>query len=605
MLKKLSLVFILFIFSSCNTVEEKISDNLYKKVSFLNQNNDNLSIEDVIKLYEKGDFNIPMKNKVVYSLKGKQATWLHFRLDSIPEELNFSLWSIYLDYSKVFLVTDNKINKLNTISLTEGKPYNSEYRFPSWKFKPNPNPTDVFIKLKDNKRATSLKFLLLNNNEILKFAKADYFKLGIILVFLLIMLVIIITLLIAKKQYSLLWYGMYIFVFVGELLISNGIDLQFDLFTSPIIHNVKKMLFQSIAPIFMGLFFINFYPFTKETLFIKKIFKWITLFYIITTCILLSFILFNTVYLPKIYLWVPGRVMIFIVLFAHIYLIKKKILPAYLGIAFIFPIIAYLAFVYIDTKQNWTYSSYFALENLLQLAFMLEMVFVFYYIINQLVKSEFLAINLQNENLTLRNNFQNSIAEVEQKERNKLLSNVHDSFGGYLETLKLRLLNKSQNTPEKVQEVLDAFYKEYRYLLNSLYSPKINSENFAENLIEFFEKLNQLTNDTIKHQFSLDNTELPSEKCVHLYRIISELTTNSIKYAKATEINVKIAKSNNKSIILDVSDNGIGFDIDTVNQNSYGLKNIKARVKAMNGEIEIKSVKNQGTNIVISIPYNE
>ena len=80
------------------------------------------------------------------------------------------------------------------------------------------------------------------------------------------------------------------------------------------------------------------------------------------------------------------------------------------------------------------------------------------------------------------------------------------------EALKLRLLHKSEGTPEKIQEILDSFYNEYRYLLNSLYSPKINSENFTDNLIEFINKINEVSNNIIKHSLSFNNTEISQYK---------------------------------------------------------------------------------------------
>jgi signal transduction histidine kinase len=181
---------------------------------------------------------------------------------------------------------------------------------------------------------------------------------------------------------------------------------------------------------------------------------------------------------------------------------------------------------------------------------------------------------------------------------------VHDTFGGYLEALKLRILQKSDNSPEKIQEILDAFYKDYRYLLNSLYAPKINSENFIENLIELCSKLNNLTDCAIIHQFNLEKTELSQEKCINLYRIISELITNSIKHSKASKLEIDISQNINEKIILKVSDNGIGFNTNAIVSNGFGLDNIKSRVYQLAGILNISS-NSLGTNIIITIPKDE
>ena len=325
-------------------------------------------------------------------------------------------------------------------------------------------------------------------------------------------------------------------------------------------------------------FFTQFYPFNSSTKREKRLFKLVTIYLSIAVVILLSFLAFDTIYIPKRYIVIPSRIALVLVLVLHFILIKKKILPLYLGIGFSLPLLSIIRFLAVNPRSDMSLVQNFLTDNSLYIAFIIEMLLIVFYIISRLVKSEFLAINLQNENLELRNGFQNNILEIQTQERNKLVSNVHDSFGGYLEALKLRLLQKSDNTPEKIQEILDAFYKEYRYLLNSLHSPKINSENFIENLIEFFDKLNQLTNNSIKHQFSIGNSKLPQEKCVHLYSVISELTTNAIKYSKASEIKIKISQENKGQITLMVSDNGIGFDQQLVSKKGFGINNIKTRV---------------------------
>jgi signal transduction histidine kinase len=204
----------------------------------------------------------------------------------------------------------------------------------------------------------------------------------------------------------------------------------------------------------------------------------------------------------------------------------------------------------------------------------------------------------------LRYNFQNKTLEIQQEERNKLLGNVHDSFGGYLEALKLRLLHQTNNSSDKIQEILDSFYKEYRYLLHSLYAPKVNSENFIETLIEFCDKINAITGNVISYKFSFQNIFLYPSKCMHLYRIISELITNAIKYAKASQITIHMYE-NKEDIVLELSDNGVGFDINNIKLNTYGLTNIERRVEEMQGNFVIESKKNKGTNIIIKIPKDE
>ena len=604
MYKYIYTLMIIILCSSCNSSIEHASKSLYKKVSFLNKKNDTIDINQVIGLYKNGQFNVPMQNKVFYKLKDKPATWFHFKIDNLNEDTFFSFWGAFLEYGKVYLYYNDTINEQKELSLINFIDYKSEYRFPTWKLKKTDLPTHVFVKIKDSKRVTSLKLLLFNSEEFIQFAQKDSTNIALIFSFFIVMLVAIACLFIVKKQYSLLWYAGYIVVFSFDLITNHGIDLQLQLFSTATEHSIKRLLFQSIGAVCIGMFYISFYPFTKETLYIKKAFKIVVGFYFFSVLIMISFIIFDTIYIPKIYFWFPQRILMLFVLLGHLILIRKKVIPFYLSLGFIATLLVYLRFLYDNPRLDLSLTHYFILDNLFYFAIAIETGFILFYIISQLVKSEFLAVHLKNENLTLRNSFQNNILKIQEQERNKLLSNVHDSFGGYLEALKIRLLHKTKNTPEKIQEILDSFYKEYRYLLNSLYSPKINSNNFTENLIGFFDKLNQLTNNSIVYQFNFEDTKMSPENCVHLYRIISELTTNAIKYAKASKINIEISKNKNQ-LFLNVFDNGVGFDEKTISINKYGLNGVKNRVGLMNGNVEILSTINKGTSIKISIPINE
>tara|TARA_B110000967_G_C18833781_1_gene535501 strand:- start:226 stop:1008 length:783 start_codon:yes stop_codon:yes gene_type:complete len=241
-------------------------------------------------------------------------------------------------------------------------------------------------------------------------------------------------------------------------------------------------------------------------------------------------------------------------------------------------------------------------HNLYYIAVIIEVLLFTRYIFDTVIKTQFKYNKLKKISDELKYNFQNKTLEIQEQERNKLLNNVHDSFSGYLEALKIRLLSKSKNSPEKIQEILDSFYKEYRFLLNNLYSPKINAQNLIENLCAFCDKLNQITDNLIKPKFSLKETNLSPEKCMHIYRIISELTTNSIKYSYASELKIHIFNNKFDIITIEVSDNGTGFVNTKKTENSYGLQSIENRVNKLNGMLKIKSIKNKGTTITIKIP---
>ena len=83
----------------------------------------------------------------------------------------------------------------------------------------------------------------------------------------------------------------------------------------------------------------------------------------------------------------------------------------------------------------------------------------------------------------------------------------------------------------------------------------------------------------------------------NLYYIFKESVNNSVKYSKATSIKVEIAKVK-KEIVMVITDNGIGFDFETVKKGN-GLTNIKKRGEEMGGRVEINSNPDSGTVVKV------
>jgi two-component sensor histidine kinase len=96
------------------------------------------------------------------------------------------------------------------------------------------------------------------------------------------------------------------------------------------------------------------------------------------------------------------------------------------------------------------------------------------------------------------------------------------------------------------------------------------------------------------------NTNLQGEQTNYLGIILNELITNSFKYAfkeKKGEINISLIKENNKNLVR-IYDNGIGFDYNWQNVNSFGLLFVEAMVKdELAGKIDF--INDNGTKIDI------
>jgi len=115
----------------------------------------------------------------------------------------------------------------------------------------------------------------------------------------------------------------------------------------------------------------------------------------------------------------------------------------------------------------------------------------------------------------------------------------------------------------------------------------------------------QLASEGITYEVNADDLEYITDKqlSINLFRIIQESINNTIKYADASIVSVS-AKLDGNDLILDIKDNGIGFDSILWEQSeTIGLSGIKSRVEYLNGSIQLR--QNQGTQYFITIPINK
>ena len=94
--------------------------------------------------------------------------------------------------------------------------------------------------------------------------------------------------------------------------------------------------------------------------------------------------------------------------------------------------------------------------------------------------------------------------------------------------------------------------------------------------------------------------ELPDEAKTVLFRVAQEALTNIGKHAGAKQVHVSLAFHADGGIRMRVNDDGRGFSIDEVTLNptqGIGLRNMRERVAAIGGALEIQSSPGHGTQL--------
>jgi signal transduction histidine kinase len=95
---------------------------------------------------------------------------------------------------------------------------------------------------------------------------------------------------------------------------------------------------------------------------------------------------------------------------------------------------------------------------------------------------------------------------------------------------------------------------------------------------------------------------LTPEVQVVLYRIAQESLNNIIKYSKATMVCIDLQMSP-AGVLLSIRDNGIGFNPESLQPTSLGLRIMRERAESIGADLAVVSAPGKGTMVEVS--WNE
>lgn len=204
---------------------------------------------------------------------------------------------------------------------------------------------------------------------------------------------------------------------------------------------------------------------------------------------------------------------------------------------------------------------------------------------------------------------ENRIQEIISQERNRLARELHDSVSQQLfaASMMMSAINETkQATDEReakqlkmVEEMIHQSQLEMRALLLHLRPVALKGKTLQEGMEELLFELSQKV--TMAIQWKVE--EFPLDKGIedHLFRILQESVSNTLRHSKASQLEVLLILRD-ELIIMRIVDDGIGFDVEENKAGSYGLQNMYDRAVEIGGTIKIVSVKNKGTRLEVKVP---
>ncbi|RZJ66365.1 MAG: tetratricopeptide repeat protein [Flavobacterium sp.] len=227
---------------------------------------------------------------------------------------------------------------------------------------------------------------------------------------------------------------------------------------------------------------------------------------------------------------------------------------------------------------------------------------------------------LKNNQLAQEHELKSAIAQIEtqnklQEQRLGISRDLHDNIGSQLtfiissvDNLKYAFDLKNTALDRKLENISD-FTKdtilELRDTIWAMNSDEITFEDVLSRISNFIEKARG-AKESMRFNVSIDDDlaqfKLSSVTGMNVYRTVQEAVNNAVKYSQAEAISISVKKQLD-FIEISISDNGSGFDVETV-QKGNGLGNMAKRMQDAQGNLELTSDIGKGTIVTLKLPFS-
>jgi signal transduction histidine kinase len=195
-------------------------------------------------------------------------------------------------------------------------------------------------------------------------------------------------------------------------------------------------------------------------------------------------------------------------------------------------------------------------------------------------------------------------------ERSRIARELHDDIGQQLTLLTLDLDRLRRTPPTRLRpndvsvtiDRLQAVVGSVHDISHRLHPQKVR----LLGLVSALGSINRdLPSSSAVYTFTHEGVpdRLPDDLTLCLYRVAQEAIQNALKHSGASEIRVRLVGSP-QALTLTVVDNGVGFDIASVQDEGLGLMSMRERLEPYGGTLTIESEVGHGTEVTAVAPFD-
>ncbi|HYI87364.1 MAG TPA: PAS domain S-box protein [Burkholderiales bacterium] len=205
------------------------------------------------------------------------------------------------------------------------------------------------------------------------------------------------------------------------------------------------------------------------------------------------------------------------------------------------------------------------------------------------------------------------LVQAEEAERRRLARELHDRVGQSLSALNINLdiiSRESQAlTPALRQRLDDSLglvdntLQSIENVMAELRPPLLDEYGLGAALGWHAEEFSRRTGVkvAVADRDPAGSKNARPEAAVALFRIAQEALNNVLKHAKAANVRLEVSATD-EELILDVQDDGQGFDPATAGRGRWGMTTMRERAEAAGGQLHIASSPGEGTRIHARVP---
>ena len=204
------------------------------------------------------------------------------------------------------------------------------------------------------------------------------------------------------------------------------------------------------------------------------------------------------------------------------------------------------------------------------------------------------------------------LVEIQDRERRMVAYDIHDGLVQLVFSARSMLeasldsvtAASATETLESALQQLEHAMSEGRRMISEL-RPMIVDEVGLREALEFLRhEFSQNSHATIevRPRLHLDRLEPLLEGA--LFRIVQQAVQNAIVHGEAEEIVVRLTQVADKHIVVEIWDDGRGFDVKQIPRGRYGIEGIRERARAFGGGCTIESTLGKGSRLTVKIPLS-